>query len=121
MVVSAERGCSGVNPALMPMIPSITTSLRPAARCSSAVICRASIVRPVAVERAAAASVQVRSAGPCTACTCLPDQSVASRRPVATAAMSRGSTHGIGSSSGRIVVRRPARRPSRSMSRLVMK
>jgi hypothetical protein len=35
--------------------------------------------------------------------------------------MSRGSTHGIGSSSARIVVSRPARNPSRSMSRFVMK
>ena len=36
------------------------------------------------------------------------------------AAMSRGSTHGISASSGRVVVSRPARSPPRSISRLVI-
>ena len=126
MVVSTERGCSGVNPpVLMPTIPSTATSPMPAsrraARCSSALIRCASIDVPVAVDSAAAAAVQVRSAGPCTAWTCRPVQLSASRRAAATAAMSRGSTQAIGSSSGRMVVSRPARSPSTSMSRLVMK
>ena len=45
----------------------------------------------------------------------------ASRRSVATVAISRGSTRGFGSSTSRVVVSRPARSPSRSVSRSVMK
>src|SRR3954447_11679994 len=73
---------------------------------------------PVAVESPAAASVHVRSAGPCTACTCRPVQPWASRRVAATVAMSNGSTHGIGFSSGRVVANRPAHSPSRAKNRL---
>lgn len=85
----------GVNPSrlpmLMPTIPSTATSPMPAscraARCSSSVFCCAVIGMPVAVDSAAAASVQVRSAGPCAACTWRPVESPASRRSVATVAM----------------------------------
>jgi hypothetical protein len=92
VVVRTDRGCSGMNPSRsptpMPMMPSTATSLRPAWRRSARswwwdTSC-ASIDSPVAVDSTAPASVQVRCAGPCTACTCRPVQSSASRRSVAT-------------------------------------